>query len=101
VLLVHPPGRPEADLDGCGPRVEQRRDALAGGELLALALPPLRFRAAAEPQALLLGRELGEAGAPMGVAAGEGLVALEAALQDCQRAPPVARILRRPPGAGP
>src|SRR6185436_4272903 len=90
VLFVHPPRRPEADLDRRGAGVEERRHALARRELAALALLPLRLDAAAEPQALLLRRELGEPRAPVGVAAGEGLVALEAALQDCQCNPPVA-----------
>jgi hypothetical protein len=85
VLPVHPPGRPDADLDRRRTGVEERSHPLARRELVALALLFLRRGAAAEPQALFLGLELGEAGAPVGVAAGEGVVALEAALQDCQR----------------
>jgi len=84
VLGVHPPRGPEADLDRLRAGVEERRHALARRELVALTLLLLRFGAAAEPQAFLLRLELGEPGAPVGVAAGEGIVALEAALQDCQ-----------------
>ncbi len=84
MLLVHPPGRPQTHLEGHAARIDECRHALARRELAALAVSLPGLGAAALAQHLLLRRQLGEAAAPVSVAAGEAVVAGETALENGQ-----------------